>query len=98
MLKSLDDIGNFYDGNFECCANLWMKTVIVDDIYDILYTSSMSCVFLHNNLKTTSVTITLMNCKDTCGNRVLPHASTGMSPRIPNLEFMSAPQFCKLAI
>ena len=57
--------------------------------------SSMSCVFLHNNLKTRSVLISSMNSKDTCANHVRPHASTGMRPRIPNLEFMRTRVFLK---
>ena len=38
--------------------------MIVDDMYDILYTSSMSCVFLHNDHKTGSV---LMTCRGGAG-------------------------------
>ena len=65
--------------------------------YQARHTSSMSCVFLHNNL-TRSALVSSMNSKDICANHVRPHASTGMRPRIPNLEFMRAPQFLKYCV
>jgi len=51
-----------------------------------------------NDLKARSVLVSSRNSKDTCANHVRPHASTGMRPCIPNLEFMRAPQFLKYCI
>ena len=39
-----------------------------------------------------------LNSKDTYANHVRPHASTGMRPRMPNLEFMRAAQFLTYCI
>lgn len=52
----------------------------------------MSCVFLRTSLKTRCVLVTCMNSKGTCADHVRPHASTRMRPRMPNSEFVRAPQ------
>ena len=57
----------------------------------------MSCVVPHNNIKTWSVFITLINSKDTFANLVLPHASKGITAQRFDPENMPAQCFRRVS-